>query len=258
MTELPPLFEEHGLGPEDRLSVLRYVKGLQDWQAGGHEWHTRSGRYMNASRNSTAESRALGGPTGLGTSARRISLSPGALGLGRFKSYTHVPYQAVGRLKLLEVYMPFPARLNPNLDAARRHSKEWARRMGMLDSEPGVPGVGIWDAHQFDIFDLALCGAMIDPHAAAPKLDLTADWLVWGTYADDYFPAIYGRTRDMAGAKAFNERLPAFMPLDLTPTPPRPRRRPIRWRPVWPTCGRQRRSRSLSTRGVNSAVRSWT
>jgi germacradienol/geosmin synthase len=94
ITELPPLFEEHGLGPEDRLSVLRYVKGLQDWQAGGHEWHTRSGRYMNASRNSTAESRALGGPTGLGTSARRISLSPGALGLGRFKSYTHVPYQA--------------------------------------------------------------------------------------------------------------------------------------------------------------------
>ena len=26
---------------------MLYVKGLQDWQAGGHEWHMRSSRYMN-------------------------------------------------------------------------------------------------------------------------------------------------------------------------------------------------------------------
>ena len=29
------------------MSVMLYVKGLQDWQSGGHEWHMRSSRYMN-------------------------------------------------------------------------------------------------------------------------------------------------------------------------------------------------------------------
>jgi germacradienol/geosmin synthase len=59
-----------------------------------------------------------------------------------------------------------------------------------------------------------LCAAMIHPEATAPQLDLTAGWLVWGTYADDYFPAIYGHTRDMAGAKVFYARLAALMPDD--------------------------------------------
>ena len=47
LTELPALFEEYGLDPQGRLDVLAYVKGLQDWQSGGHEWHMRSSRYMN-------------------------------------------------------------------------------------------------------------------------------------------------------------------------------------------------------------------
>src|SRR5207248_3196623 len=47
LAELPPLVEEHGLDPEQRRDVFAYLKGLQDWQAGGHEWHLRSSRYMN-------------------------------------------------------------------------------------------------------------------------------------------------------------------------------------------------------------------
>ena len=47
LTELPPLFAEHGLDPAETAAVLAYVKGLQDWQSGGHEWHMRSSRYMN-------------------------------------------------------------------------------------------------------------------------------------------------------------------------------------------------------------------
>ena len=161
----------------------------------------------------------LGGPTGLGTSAARIGPLHTTLGLGRFKSFTHVPYQAVGHIKLPKFYMPFSTSLNPNLDAARKHSKEWARRMGMLDSLPGIPDAFIWNDHKFDVADVALCGASIHPKGSAPELNLTACWLVWGTYADDYFPAIYGNNRDMAGAKVFNARLGAFMPLDDS-TPP--------------------------------------
>lgn len=215
VTELPSLFEEHGLDPAERANVLIYIRGLQDWQSGGHEWHMRSSRYMNRKSDSAATEGELPlGPTGLGTSTARRQWSPGALGLGRFKSFTHVPYQAVGALKLPTFYMPYSTGVSPHLDAARRSSKQWARRMGMLDTLPGLPGVFIWDDHKFDVADVALCGAMIHPGASGPELDLTAGWLVWGTYADDYFPALYGRSRDMVGAKVFNARLSAFMPDD--------------------------------------------
>jgi germacradienol/geosmin synthase len=75
-TEFPLLCEEHGLDPTDRARVLIYAKGLQDWQAGCHEWHLRSTRYMNDGRNSTTSytlANLLRGPTGLGTSAARLA-----------------------------------------------------------------------------------------------------------------------------------------------------------------------------------------
>ncbi|MDT0478441.1 germacradienol/geosmin synthase, partial [Streptomyces sp. DSM 41014] len=37
LTELGPLCAEKGLDPAQTASVLAYVKGLQDWQSGGHE-----------------------------------------------------------------------------------------------------------------------------------------------------------------------------------------------------------------------------
>jgi len=212
VTELPSLFAEHGLNPVEQANVLVYIRGLQDWQSGGHEWHLRSSRYMKPAAGPGAE---LNLPfPGLGTSALRIPLSPGALGLKRFKSFAHVPYQPVGHLVPPKFYMPYTTGRSPHLDGARKDSKAWARRMGMLDALPGLPGVYIWDDHKFDVADVALCGALIHPDATAAELNLTSGWLVWGTYADDYFPAFYGYTKDMAGAKVFNARLTAFMPDD--------------------------------------------
>ncbi|WP_370539390.1 hypothetical protein [Anabaena sp. FACHB-1250] len=205
VTELPSLFEEYGVDPVERVNVLLYIKGLQDWQSGGHEWHMRSSRYMNKQEpDNSGTSVTLGGPTGLGTSAARLESLSTTLGLRRFKSFTHVPYQTVGSVKLPKFYMPFSTTLNPNLDAARNHSKEWARRMGMLESLPEIPDAFIWNDHKFDVADVALCGAWIHPNGSEHELNLTACWLVWGTYADDYFPAIYGNNRDLAGAKVFN------------------------------------------------------
>ncbi|KZL48387.1 Geosmin synthase [Nodularia spumigena CENA596] len=220
VTELPSLFEEYGIDPVARLNVLLYIKGLQDWQSGGHEWHMRSSRYMNEqSDNSPTATQVLGGPTGLGTSAAHLGRLYSRLGLGRFKNFTHVPYQPVGPVTLPKFYMPFSTSLNSHLDAARKHSKEWARQMGMLDSLPGLDDAFIWNDHKFDVADVALCGALIHPHASSSELNLTAGWLVWGTYADDYFPALYGHSRNMAGAKVFNARLSEFMPLDSSPIP---------------------------------------
>jgi germacradienol/geosmin synthase len=48
LTEVPALLVEHGAAPDEAAAVAVYVKGLQDWQAGGHEWHARSSRYTGS------------------------------------------------------------------------------------------------------------------------------------------------------------------------------------------------------------------
>ncbi|MBB5872563.1 germacradienol/geosmin synthase [Allocatelliglobosispora scoriae] len=219
-TELPPLFEEHRLTPQERLAVGAYVKGLQDWQSGGHEWHMRSSRYMNgATRGSEPE---LGvfhpGPVGLGTAAARLGLTPEMLG-ARVRTFTHVPFQRVGPTALPEFYMPYQLRLNPHLDSARSSCVEWSHRMGFLAPQPGLAGSGLWTEKQLIGFDFPICSAGIDPDGSAADMDLSSGWLTWGTYGDDYLPQIFGRTKDLTGAKAFNERLNAYMPLDCGETP---------------------------------------
>jgi germacradienol/geosmin synthase len=219
-TELPILFEEHGLDPAERRDVLRYVRGLQDWQSGGHEWHLRSSRYMNRGAHTRPPAdRILGGPRGLGTAAASPRPSYGALGLGRFKSFTHVPYQDVGPLKLPEIYMPFRLRLSPYLDVSRRNTIEWSRRMGMIDVRPDIPGSGLWTEPRLAAYDFPLCAAGIHPDASGPALDISSEWLTWGTYADDYFPAVYNHSRDLAGAKGFVARLSSLMPLEPAAAP---------------------------------------
>jgi germacradienol/geosmin synthase len=224
VTEVPAVCDEHQLAPAERLRVLAYVKGLQDWQSGGHEWHMRSSRYMNGS-DAGAAAATPPGATGFGlpelfTAAARIKLTPASVGASRIKSFAFVPFTPVGPTRLPAFYMPYRSRCSPHLDHARRTSKAWARSVGMLDVVPGVPGGYVWDDHKFDAADVALCGARIHPDAAPAQLDITSCWLVWGTYADDYFPIFYGRRRDLAGAKLFNARLSAFMPVDGAPPPP--------------------------------------
>jgi germacradienol/geosmin synthase len=107
---------------------------------------------------------------------------------------------------------------------------------------------------------VALCGALIHPGASGPELDLTACWLVWGTYADDYFPTLYGHTRDMAGAKVFNARLPAFMPDDpatLTEVPTNPVEAGLAdlWARTASTLSP--RARDLFRRAIQDMTESW-
>lgn len=217
LTEVPPLCEEYGVEPAERVAVMTYVKGLQDWQSGGHEWHLRSSRYMNDEADTSARG-PLAGPNGLGTSAAKPAFSRITPGLRRYgKQHSHLPFTPVGQLPLPELYMPFPARMSPHLDAARDHAVAWAREMGMFDSLPGVRRGGVWNERRFVGFDFARCAAMIHADAVPEQLNLSSDWLAWGTYGDDYFPLMFGTTRNLAAAKACNDRLPAFMPIDGEP-----------------------------------------
>src|SRR5690606_31844900 len=200
LTELPHVFEDHALDPAERAAVAAYVKALQDWQSGGHEWHMRSSRYMN--RKS------------VGMSAARI---PALLKSARI-SLPHVPFQKVGPTPLPEFDIPYPARVNPHRERAGRNVVAWAREMGMFSPQPRLP-VPVWTAETLTGMALEICAASLDPDAGPEALDLATQWLACGTYGDDYFPALFHRDRDMAGAKLFNARVPAFLPLDCGATP---------------------------------------
>ncbi|MFB7272748.1 germacradienol/geosmin synthase [Streptomyces sp. NPDC056244] len=239
LTELGPLFAEKGLAPGLCADTLGYVKGLQDWQSGGHEWHMRSSRYMNGSgagAGAGADAGAGAGPVGalaggipgfsmtpvgLGTVAADIAKAIGGGAGARARRHSHVPFQRVGPSVLPEFRMPFEATLSPYLDRSRENTVEWAHRMGILEAQPGIPGSDVWDEERLRRIDLPLCAAGIHPDATPEGLDLTSDWLTWGTYGDDYYPVVYGNGRDLAGAKACNERLLLFMPVgtDGTPVP---------------------------------------
>ncbi|MBM9505499.1 terpene synthase family protein [Actinacidiphila acididurans] len=222
LTEVEPLFPQYGLGPQERLAVFAYVKGLQDWQSGGHEWHMRSSRYMNGARDRGGDRAAelLTGPTGLGTSAAQILPSLAATMPQRLRAYAHRPFQDVSDVERAALSVPFPLTLSPHLDRARANGLEWACRMSILDTDPGypVPG-GLWNEEKYDAYDLALCSAGIHPDADPEGLDLTTGWLIWGTYGDDFYPAVFGRSGDLAAARAATDRYPLFMPLDLGPVP---------------------------------------
>ncbi|MFG3113012.1 family 2 encapsulin nanocompartment cargo protein terpene cyclase [Streptomyces sp. NPDC048197] len=225
VTELPALFLEAGLDARSCADVLAYAKGLQDWQSGGHEWHLRSSRYMNGGGTAAAGSARPWSPlslTGPGTSAADLRTALATAGAHRFRSHTHVPHQKVGPARIPEITMPFPLTLSPHLDGARRRALDWAHRMGMLRPQPGVPLSDVWDEPAMVRHDLALCAAGIHPDATPDELDLSSQWLAWGTYADDYYPQVFGRTRDLASAKACTARLSAFMPLDATAPVPEP------------------------------------
>ncbi|MEU3223301.1 terpene synthase family protein [Streptomyces sp. NPDC006976] len=213
LTELGPLCAAKGLDPAQTAAVLAYVKGLQDWQSGGHEWHMRSSRYMN-------DGGAAGAEPGFGMAAASIRFTRRSES-ARLRDHSHVPYQHVGPSLLPDFDLPFGTTLSPHLEGARERMVVWADRMGILQPQPGVPGSHIWDEERLRAIDLPLCAAGIHPDATPVELDLSSGWLAWGTYGDDWFPVVHGRSRDLAGARLANERLSLFMPLDGS-APPEP------------------------------------
>ncbi|MEG8278824.1 germacradienol/geosmin synthase Cyc2 [Streptomyces sp. AHA2] len=211
-TEVPALALEKGLRPDEVAAVAAYTKGLQDWQSGGHEWHLRSSRYMN--ENAVRGGSPWPGCTGPGTSAADVRALLASAGAERTRSYTHVPYQKVGPSQIPDIRMPFPLQLSPHLDNSRANLRAWVTRMGILSE-------GVWDEDKLRAYDLPLCAAGLDPDATQEALDLSSQWLAWGTYGDDYYPLVYGHRRDLAAARITTARLSDCMPVDGS-APPAP------------------------------------
>ncbi|MEU3723922.1 germacradienol/geosmin synthase [Streptomyces sp. NPDC031705] len=217
LTELPRLFADHALSPPEVAAVLAYAKGLQDWQSGGHEWHMVSSRYMNEGARATGRPALPFRPSGLGTSAFDLGsvFTRRSVELRR-RSFGHVPFEKTGPSVIPDMNMPFELSLSPHLEHARRGAVEWARRMGMLEPQPGDPGSAIWNEQKMRGYDFALCSAGIAPDSTAEELLLNACWLTWGTYADDYYPVVFGQSGNLGAAKATTARLISMMPVDGT------------------------------------------
>ncbi|MFE7982336.1 germacradienol/geosmin synthase Cyc2 [Streptomyces cellulosae] len=209
-TEVPAVALEQGLTPAETAAVAAYAKGLQDWQAGGHEWHMRSSRYMNENARPGPSWQTL---TGTGTSAADVGALLARAAAERLRPYRHVPYRKVGPSVIPDIRMPFPLSLSPALEGSRRHLLEWSHRMGIL-------GEGVWDEDKLAGCDLPLCAAGLDPDATQEQLDLASGWLAFGTYGDDYYPLVHGHRRDLAAARLTTARLSACMPLDGEEVPP--------------------------------------
>jgi germacradienol/geosmin synthase len=225
-TELLPLFADRAVSPVEQAAVLAYVKALLDWQPGCHEWHLRSARYSHGSGTAPPAGAGLpGAPAGLGTAAARLP-SPGTLGLAtRYASFSHVPWRRTGPVPLPEFYMPYPFRLNAQLDAARENLVSWSARMGIIGPAPGLPRCAAWTEQDLRAFDYVLCSAALVPDAPLPELDLASAWLCWASYGDDYYPSVFGLAGNLAGARAQNRRLLAFMPVGaggILPPPANP------------------------------------
>ncbi|MFF4387517.1 germacradienol/geosmin synthase [Streptomyces sp. NPDC001552] len=118
--------------------------------------------------------------------------------------------------QLPDFYVPYPARLNPHLEDARTHTKKWARAFGMLE------GSGVWEESDLDSHDYALLCSYTHPDCDRDALALVTDWYVWVFFFDDHFLEMFKRSQDRAGAKAYLDRLAAFMPMDLSAGFPEP------------------------------------
>ncbi|WP_055494673.1 germacradienol/geosmin synthase Cyc2 [Streptomyces sp. TP-A0356] len=204
LTEVPALAVDKGLTQDEVAAVAAYARGLQDWQSGGHEWHMRSSRYMNEGARSTGRPFGL---SGVGTFAADVRGLLADAGAERLRAYTHVPFQHVGPSLIPDFQMPYEVELSPHLDGARRRLTPWMHRTGMLQE-------GVWDEDKLVAYDLPLCAAGLDPDATQEALDLSSQWLAWGTYGDDYYPLVFGQRRDLAAARVCTGRLSSCMPVD--------------------------------------------
>ncbi|MGW0890505.1 terpene synthase family protein [Saccharopolyspora sp. NPDC002578] len=153
-----------------RETVLRYVQGLRDWLAGMLAWRPNAAE---------AEVEAATRPA----PARQ---------------------RTANRVRLPDFFMPFDTHPNPRLEAARRHTRAWARQHGLLDGGAPEPAMRQWTPSGFDAADYALLAALTEPDADEAELGLAADRQVWSWRADDHLIA-------SGGGAEFLSRLPQLL-----------------------------------------------
>ncbi|MDA2813362.1 hypothetical protein O4J56_22135, partial [Nocardiopsis sp. RSe5-2] len=211
-TEAPAWVADHGLTPGECAAIAVTVKGLQDWHAGAVEWHERTARYRPTG---TREPAAVHPPY----SPPRLVI-PSITSHPRPHSPTFVPPSLDHPFRLPPFEQPWPHRINPHVEAARREARTWARESGLL-APP------LWTDATFTADDRPLFTALTRPDASAEEVCRAAKWDVCLMAIDDHFVTAYKTERDVPGARAFVERVPDLMPIAPSSPPPRSSPSPI-------------------------------
>ena len=219
LVDVPAVLLVHAIPPHQQCASAPTSRDLQDWQAGGHEWHARSSRYMNEGAVASTPN-PLGGPTEFASAATLFGPRPvgSACAPGRLSTRTS-RYEPVGHLPLPEIYLPYPERVAPASRRRAWHTDRVGPRHGHVRLRSRCRTGRDLDRAIFRRPRLRLLRGPDQPGRHGRDVNLSRDWLSWGTYADDYFPAVFGPTHDLAAAKLANDRLVLFMPLEDGPTP---------------------------------------
>jgi hypothetical protein len=132
----------------------------------------------------------LAGPSGLGTAAARIR----------------------PRIRSPRFDIPYPTRISPDVERARREGLRWAYAMGIVRDEAEAARL---DAPRFDRL-----AAYAYPHNVGPELDLVVELMLWFFPFDDIFDGPLGR--DLTGTTALIESMLAAMYAHRPPHPADP------------------------------------
>ncbi|QUQ68348.1 polyprenyl synthetase family protein [Kutzneria sp. CA-103260] len=187
-------------------------------EAGGRAWaHQETQRQLDAAlaclQAANPDSTAA---AELGALASRLGTPPAK----------HAPTDSGSRsFELPEFQINRAARLNPQLETARAHTKAWAGQMGLLDPSADVVP---WTEAQLAANDFGLLCSHTFPDAPVDRLTTVTDWHTWLFHLDDYIVEAFTRTGDVASAKAYLARIPRFAPVDPgrdLPTPANPTER---------------------------------
>ncbi|GAA4019033.1 hypothetical protein GCM10022247_48330 [Allokutzneria multivorans] len=114
--------------------------------------------------------------------------------------------------ELPDVQITRTARVNPRLEAARAHTLSWAEEIGLIDPDADVLP---WTTAELAANDFGLLCSLKFADAPIDELNTIGDWYTWLFHLDDHLVEAFGRTGDLAGAKAYLARFPPFMPVDL-------------------------------------------
>ena len=141
--------------------------------------------------------------------------------------------------RLPDFYMPFERRAQPAPGRRPAADSSTGRaRWACWTRSPACPVPDSGTRTSSPPTTSPLCAAGIDPDADPRSSSTSARrWLTWGTYGDDYYPLVFGRPRDLAGARLCNA---AAVGLHAASTASRSPSRPTRWNAASPTCGHAR------------------
>ena len=98
--------------------------------------------------------------------------------------------------RMPEFYMPYQARLNPNLESASAHAEEWVRAVGMVRAEENheSDGNNTWSFEEFTSKKIPLFCAYTHPDASADRLNTVVDWYICKDFINEFIIDQYKKT----------------------------------------------------------------